>query len=61
MGSSVKEMKTPEAIEKVLMNLPPSGDTLYTAMTYEQGIEIALQWVLGEVSDEEFEYTERQN
>lgn len=41
----------------VLENLPASGETKYPAMTYEQGIEEALLWVLGDITDEEFEYS----
>ena len=50
-------MKNKSEIEKVLMNLPESGKTNYPAMTYEQGIEEALMWVLEEISDNEFEYS----
>jgi hypothetical protein len=28
----------------------------FRGMTYEQGVEEALMWVLGEISDEEFTY-----
>jgi len=48
--------KTEAEIEEVLSNLPGEGETQYPAMTYEQGITEALQWVLGELSDEDFEY-----
>jgi len=47
-------MKTSEEIEAVLLKLPPDGETKYTGMTYEAGIEEALQWVLGEIDDGEF-------
>jgi hypothetical protein len=48
-------MKTKDEIEKILMNIP-TGDTNYPGMTYENGVEEALRWVLEEIEDEEFEY-----
>lgn len=51
-------MKTAEQIERALRNVPTEG-TEYAGMTYEQGVEEALQWVLGEISDDEFEYSNR--
>lgn len=47
-------MKSRQEIEEVLSQLPDS--TKFPAMTYEQGIDEALCWVLEEISDEEFEY-----
>jgi hypothetical protein len=50
-------MKTQNEIEQVLSNLPENPyKTKFASMTYEQGIDEALNWVLGEISDEEFEY-----
>jgi hypothetical protein len=50
-------MKTQNEIEQVLSNLPEDPHkTKFASMTYEQGIDEALNWVLGEISDEEFEY-----
>jgi len=52
-------MQSKEKIEKVLRELP-STDTpsKFPAMTYEQGVEEVLLWVLEELSDEEFEYSQ---
>ena len=49
-------MKTENEIDEVFRNLPNSNETEYPGMTYEQGIEEALSWVIGDLSDEEFEY-----
>lgn len=49
-------MRAKSEIEKVLRNLPESGLTRYKGMTFEQGIEEALSWVLEEIPDEKFEY-----
>jgi hypothetical protein len=49
-------MKTKEEIEKVLSKMPSTGTTKFSGMTYEQGIEEALLWALGEMSNDEFEY-----
>ena len=46
-------MKTKQEIEKLLENFD-SQRSQYPGMTYEQGIEEALQWVLGEITDDEF-------
>jgi hypothetical protein len=48
-------MKTAEEIEKVLNNLERNMSR-YPGMTYEQGIEEALLWTLGEIGNEEFDY-----
>ena len=57
---SIKETpmmkKTEEEIRRVLDNLPPTELTKFSAMTYEAGIEETLLWVLGELSDDDFEY-----
>ena len=45
------ESEITEAANKV-----DTDETNYPAMSYENGVEEALMWVLGEVSDEEFEY-----
>ena len=50
------EMKTEKEIRKVIDSLP--DNTKFFAMTYEQGIDEALSWVLDEISDEEFEYAQ---
>jgi len=41
-------MKTKKDIENALDKLPPTGETKYPAMTYEQGAEEALLWTLDE-------------
>jgi hypothetical protein len=46
--------KTAEEIESVLEKID-THNTKYPAMSYEQGIEFALQWVLGEIADEELD------
>jgi hypothetical protein len=47
-------MRAADEIEEVLDRLPPAGSTKYGGMTYEEGVEEALRWVLEEISDEEF-------
>jgi hypothetical protein len=47
-------MKTPEEIRKVLDSIDSSGRSKYSGMTYENGIEEALQWALEEIPDDEF-------
>lgn len=49
-------MKTTEQIETVLNRLPGDGKTRFSGMTYEQGIEEALRWVLGELEEEDADY-----
>jgi hypothetical protein len=46
-------MKTEAQIEEFLRKFDPSADN-YSGMSYEQGVEEALQWVLGEIPDDEF-------
>lgn len=46
-------MKTQREIEDVLQDFD-SLKNEYPGMTYEQGIEEALSWVLGDVDDDEF-------
>jgi len=48
-------MKTTDEIEVVLSRLPAEG-TRFSGMTYEEGIEEALRWVLGELDDEDAPY-----
>lgn len=45
-------MKSEKEINDFLMKFDSSINKCF-GMTYEQGIEIALQWVLGEISDDE--------
>jgi len=55
----VKEitMKTQAQIEAALERIPQEG-TAYPAMTYEQGVEEALLWVLEEIPNDEFEFAD---
>mgnify|MGYP001237715635 CR=1 FL=1 len=46
-------MKTQEQIEEKMAELDDQG-TRYPGMTYEQGVDEALRWVLEEIADEEF-------
>jgi hypothetical protein len=52
------QQKTKDEIERALQNVDTSR-TKYPAMTYEQGVEETLQWCLGEIPDEEFEFSHR--
>lgn len=49
-----KELK--EKINAILEILPGAGETKYPGMTYEQGIEEVLMYLLGEISSDEFNY-----
>ena len=49
-------MKTKEEIDAVLYKIN-SDCTKYPGMNYEQGLEEALMWVLGDIPDEEFSYS----
>ncbi len=53
-------MKSKKEIEQVLKYLPPEGSRYYS-MTYEQGIDEALRWVLEEIEDADFEYSKGGN
>ena len=48
-------MKNEQEIKEVLDKVDTTSGTKFSSMTYEQGVEEALSWVLGEISDEEFE------
>lgn len=48
------ENKLVKVLNEIEMNPDKSK---FFGMTYEQGIESALMWVLGEIEDEDFEYT----
>jgi hypothetical protein len=50
-------MKTEEEIRAAAFNISNVHDTKYPNMTYEQGVDEALGWVLGEIADEEFSLT----
>jgi hypothetical protein len=47
-------MREEDEIEQVIRNLP--SETKYRGMTYEEGIRDALEWVLGNLDDDEFDY-----
>lgn len=46
-------MKTKQQIEKFLQEFD-AQESKFPGMTYEQGVEGALMWVLCELEDEEF-------
>jgi len=46
-------MKTEKDINDILLNLE-TEESKYPSMTYEQGVQEALMWVLDEISDDEF-------
>ncbi len=48
-------MKEEDAIQKAADRVKVNS-TKYPGMTYEEGVCEALEWVLGEIPDEEFEY-----
>ena len=50
-------MKTKQEIDNAIRNVDTMG-TNYFGQRYEDGIREALQWVLGEISDEDFEYAQ---
>lgn len=54
-------MRAADELEEVLDRLPPAGSTKYGGMTYEEGVEEALRWVLGEITDEEFTYPPKED
>jgi hypothetical protein len=45
-------MKAADEIEEVIDRIP-GGSNRYPAMTYEEGVEEALRWALGEMEEEE--------
>jgi hypothetical protein len=49
-------MKSESEIRTILVQLD-TNENKYKGVTYEQGIEVALLWVIQELSDEEFEYS----
>jgi hypothetical protein len=51
-------MKSPAAVADALGKVDTSS-TQFAGMTYEQGVEEALMWVLGELEDEDFEYADK--
>jgi|DEB19_MinimDraft_2_1074335.scaffolds.fasta_scaffold29524_1 hypothetical protein len=49
-------MKNKTIIEEALDKVQES-ECNHFGMTYEQGVEEALMWVLGEIDDEDFSFT----
>ena len=49
-------MRTEEEIEDVLDTIYPDENS-YPNLTYENGIEEALLWVIGDIPNEDFEFT----
>ena len=49
-------MRSKKEIEKAMDILLSERKTPLSGMTYEQGVDDALSWVLEELSDEEFYY-----
>lgn len=49
--------KTEDEIREALQNLdePPRD---YSAMSYEDGIREALEWVIGDIDDSDFEFAD---
>ncbi len=51
-------MKSKQEIVEVINTLLSERKPPLHGMTYEQGVDEALSWVLEEISDEEFYYAE---
>ena len=49
-------MKTEKEVDAVLSKITTIGFSEYPNMTYEQGVENALLWVLEILGDDEFEF-----
>ena len=49
-------MKTQTEIERS-MNHPDLFKSEYPGMSYEEGVKEALEWVVGQISDDEWEYS----
>lgn len=54
-NSHTRRMKTDKQIEDALERLEACPNT-YHNMTYKDGISEALNWILENISDEEFEF-----
>ena len=54
-NSHTRRMKTDKQIEDALERLEACPNT-YNGMTYKDGISEALNWLLENISDEEFEF-----
>jgi len=51
-------MRTKEEIQAVLNKLDPTAPSKYFAMTFEQGVDEALMWALGDIDDSDFSMLE---
>lgn len=51
-------MKTSEEIQEAMDKINTS-ETKYPGMTYEEGVEESLMWVLNQITDDQFEYGKR--
>lgn len=49
-------MKTQSEVQEALDKVDTVAATQFRNMTYEQGVEEALMWILGDISDEEFTF-----
>jgi len=58
MRKEGNRMRTEEEIEKVLDTIYPDENN-YPSMTYENGIEEALMWVIEDIPNEVFSFTPR--
>ena len=47
-------MKTEYEINKILQKLDIIKPSEYPNMSYEQGVEETLMWIIGDISDDEF-------
>ena len=47
-------MRTKEEIQAILNANDPYAPTRFRGMSYEQGVDEALQWVLGDIPNDEF-------
>lgn len=48
-------MKTEFEIDRIISNIPSDiEESNFRAMTYEDGVRNALQWVKGNIPDDEF-------
>lgn len=52
-------VKSEKEIDEALGRVDTAKNN-YPGMTYENGVEEALQWALGEISDEEFEFGKKE-
>ena len=50
-------MRSKEEIQVILSKIDPLAPSKYFGMTYEQGVDEALQWVLGDIDDSDFSVT----